>query len=75
MSKVIDFKTPAQLREEIIQKDEEIHQLKAQLSNISAVKEMLTLSALDLQEQVAGLIKQMSLVQQNVENLINRLSN
>lgn len=74
MSKVIDFKTPAQMREEIIQKDEEIAELKKQLTNLSAVKEMLTLQVLDLRESVAALIEQMQLVHQNAENLINKLS-
>lgn len=74
MSNIIDFKTPAQLREELAAKDEEIKNLKAQMTAVAAVKEMLTLQALDLQTHVGELISQMEIIQDNLENLLNKLS-
>jgi predicted nucleic acid-binding Zn-ribbon protein len=74
MSNVIDFKTPAQLREELAAKDEEIKALKTQITNLSAVKEMLTLQACDLQNSVNDLISQMQVIQNNLDNLLKRLS-
>ena len=74
MSNVIDFKTPAQLREALTAREEEVKQLKSQLTTMSAVKEMLTLQACDLQNHVADLISQMQIIQQNLDNLLKKLN-
>jgi molybdopterin converting factor small subunit len=74
MSNVIDFKTPAQLREALTAREEEVKQLKSQLTTMSAVKEMLTLQACDLQNHVADLISQMQVIQNNLDNLLNKLN-
>lgn len=74
MTNVIEFQSPAQLRKLLAEREEEIAQLKAQIVNLSAVKEMLTLQALDLKESVSGLIEQMQLIQQNVDNLLKKLN-
>lgn len=73
MSNVIEFQSPAQLRKLLAEREEEIHALKAQIINLSAVKEMLALQALDLKESVAGLIGQMQIIQNNVDNLLKKL--
>lgn len=74
MSNVIDFKTPAQLREALTAREEEVKQLKNQLTTMSAVKEMLTLQACDLQNHVADLISQMKVIQNNLDNLLKKLN-
>ena len=74
MSNVIDFKTPAQLREALTAREEEVKQLKSQLTTMSAVKEMLTLQACDLQNHVADLISQMQVIQNNLDNLLKKLN-
>ena len=74
MSNVIDFKTPAQLREALTAREEEVKQLKNQLTTMSAVKEMLTLQACDLQNHVADLISQMQVIQNNLDNLLKKLN-
>ena len=74
MSNVIDFKTPAQLRDELAAKDAECQELRAQLSAVLGVKEMLTLQLLDLKEQVSGHISQMEITRSNLDNLLNKLN-
>jgi len=74
MSNVIDFKTPAQMREELVSRDEEIRALKAQLSRTEAVKEMLTLQVLDLKDQVDSHVDQMKIIQDNLNKLLEKLS-
>lgn len=74
MSKVIDFKTPGQLRDELAQSFAENTELKAQVANLSAVKELLTMQVLDLREQMAGHIVQMQAIQTNLDNLLAKLS-
>jgi predicted nucleic acid-binding Zn-ribbon protein len=74
MSKVIDFKTPAQLRDELSSTLADNAALRSELASVSAVKEMLTLQVLDLKEQVAGMTNQMSMIQQNLDKLLAKLT-
>lgn len=74
MSNVIEFQSPAQLRKLLAEREEEIAALKAQITAVTSVKEMLHIQALDLQEQVEGLVKQMTLVQKNLGNLLKKLN-
>lgn len=74
MTNVIDFKTPAQLRDELVAKEAECVQLKSQLSSLNGVSEMLTLQILDLKEQVAAHLVQMRAIQDNLDILLSRLS-
>lgn len=73
MSNVIDFKTPAQLRDELAAKEEECAALRSKLSSVNGVSEMLTLQILDLKEQVAGHLVQMQAIQDNLDRLLARL--
>lgn len=74
MSNVVEFQTPAQLRKMLQDRDDEILALKAQISGLSAVKEMLTIQTLDLKGEMSTLIDQMQRIQQNLDNLLNRLA-
>lgn len=74
MSNVIEFQSASQLRKLLQEREAENADLKAQVQNLSSVKEMLTLQALDLNEQVARLIKQMAMVQKNLDNLLKKLN-
>lgn len=74
MSKVIDFKTASQLRDELAAKDLECQALKSQLANVKNVKEMLTLQVLDLKDQVHGHIVQMEYIRNNLESLHRKLT-
>lgn len=74
MSNVIDFKTPAQLRDELAAKDEECQALQSQLAAVSAVKELLTLQILDMKEQVASYAAQTHAMQENLDRLLAKLS-
>jgi hypothetical protein len=73
MTNVIDFKTPAQLRDELAAKDAECNQLRSQLASVNGVSEMLTLQILDLKEQVAKNILQMEAIQNNLDRLLGKL--
>lgn len=73
MSNVIDFKTPAQLRDELAAKEEECVALRSKLASVNGVSEMLTLQILDLKEQVAGHLVQMQAIQDNLDRLLARL--
>lgn len=73
MSNVIDFKTPAQLRDELVAKEEECVALRSKLASVNGVSEMLTLQILDLKEQVAGHLVQMQAIQDNLDRLLARL--
>ena len=74
MSNVVEFQTPAQLRKMLQDRDDEILALKAQISNLTAVKEMLTIQTLDLKGEIVTLIDQMQRIQQNLDNLLARLA-
>lgn len=74
MSNVVEFQTPAQLRKLLQERDDEILALKAQISNLSSVKEMLTIQALDLQGEMTTLVDQMQRIQQNIGNLLRKLA-
>lgn len=73
MSNVIDFKTPAQLREDLAARDEEIKALKTKLQSVESTEQLLRLQTLDLQDQVAGLITQMQAIQKNLGNILKKL--
>lgn len=73
MSNVIEFQSPAQLRKLLVEREEEIKALKAEINNLSAVKEMLQLQALDLRSSLGSLVEQMQIIQQNVDNLLKKL--
>lgn len=74
MSNVVEFQTPAQLRKLLQERDDEILALKAQISNLSSVKEMLTIQTLDLQGEMTTLVDQMQRIQQNLGNLLKKLA-
>jgi hypothetical protein len=73
MSNVIDFKTPAQMREMLAAKDEELKALKSELAAVKAVKEMLVLQTLDLKEQLKGHIDQMNVIMNNLDSLLAKI--
>jgi hypothetical protein len=75
VSNVIDFKTPAQLREELTAKEAECLDLQAKLSKVKGVNEMLKIQILDLQDQLSGLVGQMELVRTNLTSLAGKLPN
>jgi len=75
MSNVIEFQSAAQLRKLLAEREAENAELKAQVQNLSSVKEMLTLQTLDLNEQVSNLIEQMTIIQRNLDSLLKRLDN
>jgi chromosome segregation ATPase len=73
MTNVIDFKTPAQLRDELAAKEAECSHLRSQLASVNGVSEMLTLQILDLKEQVSKNILQMEAIQTNLDRLLGKL--
>ena len=73
MTKVIDFKTPAQLRDELAASEAQCQALQAKLSGVNGVNEMLKLQILDLQDQLKAMITQMEIIQNNLSNLAGKL--
>lgn len=73
MSNIIEFQSAAQLRKLLQEREAEIALLKEQLNNQEAVKEMLKLQVLDLNDQVAEFIKQMGIIQKNLVSLQKKL--
>ena len=74
MSKVIDFKTPAQLRDDLAAALTENAALKTEVANLGAVKEMLILQILDLKDQLGGQISALELTRNNLDSLLKKLS-
>jgi len=73
VSNIIEFQSAAQLRKLLQEREAEIALLKEQLNNQEAVKEMLKLQVLDLNDQVAEFIKQMGIIQKNLVSLQKKL--
>jgi regulator of replication initiation timing len=73
MSKVIDFKTPAQLRDELATKDEELKAVKVKLANVSGVNEMLKLQIADLIDRLGEMSQQFDTITKNLTNLQGKL--
>lgn len=74
MSNVIDFKTPAQLRDELAEALGDNAALRSEVTNLKAVKEMLTLQVLDLKDQLTANITQMQLISNNLDSLLAKLT-
>jgi chromosome segregation ATPase len=73
MSNVVDFKSPQQLRDELAQKSIENAELKAEINNIKAVKELLHVQLFDLEESLATISTIVARTQQNISNLKAKL--
>lgn len=73
MSKVIDFDQITRLKRELAERDEELTAAKAKLAQLNGVNEMLKLQIADLQDQLSGMMGQMSIILQNLSNLASKL--
>ena len=70
---IVEFKTPAQLRAELTEREHELDIAKASLARISGVNEMLKIQILDLSDSLNSIVRQMNLVLDNLDKLSAKL--